>query len=120
LSPLRRHVVGSSARTAAPGGATICTVAPWGWHVTADGVIVGPTTGWGENARARLPEGFVATSRFPFVGSYHASASELPSEDTAMLGFAPFWLPGTGLEANVPVTFVARSTPCVWVLAKVT
>src|SRR5438094_10019114 len=88
--------------------AVIWRVVPFGWQASAVpvGLAGAVTLGWwrvGSGwARVSPPEGDTATSRFVFVESNQATASVLPSPETAMLGVDPPSLPWIGWDWNFP------------------
>src|SRR5438876_836295 len=71
-------------------------------------------------ASARPPAGEMATSRLAFAASNHAMARDLPSPETAMLGFVPPSLPCIGWEEKCPPRFVASTIWSAVVSAQVT
>ena len=102
--------------TVVPSGSHGSDVPVWvGCAVTVGGARVGSGC-----ASARPPAGEMATSRLAFAASNHAMARDLPSPETAMLGFVPPSLPCIGWEEKCPPRFVASTIWSAVVSAQVT
>src|SRR5437899_4927030 len=81
---------------------------PLGEQAAVGGGIEGcPIVGVGCASASAAPEAGVATSRFRFTESNHATATDFPSGDAASVGVQPAFDEGRGCATNAPLAFVS-------------